>query len=88
MLKAAYHPNAFLTAIRNTRKGLRSRTKILQTLEKSSGTASSIAKKTGLTYNVVMHHLRLLEAEEIVRRKGSKRFVWELTGLGQKRLAN
>jgi DNA-binding transcriptional ArsR family regulator len=88
MLKADYHPNAFLTVIRNNRNGLLSRTKILRVLEKSSGTAISISKKTGLTYGVVNHHLRLLEAEGIVRRKGDRQFIWELTGLGQKRLAS
>jgi len=88
MLKAKYHPNAFLTTVRNNRNGLQSRTKILRALEKNSGTAVSLTRVTGLTYGVVFHHLRLLEAEGIVQRKGNKQFIWELTGLGQKRLVN
>lgn len=87
MLKTPYHPNAFLTIIRNNRKGLLSRTKILRALEQSSGTAVFLSKKAKLTYSIVIHHLRLLESEGIVRRKGEKRFTWELTGVGQKRLA-
>jgi predicted transcriptional regulator len=45
-------------------------------------------KEAGMHYGVVMHHLKLLEAEGIVERKGNKPRVWSLTGLGQKRLEN
>ena len=37
-------------------------------------------------YGVVIHHLKLLETEKIVERKGKRPHVWLLTGLGQKRL--
>jgi DNA-binding transcriptional ArsR family regulator len=62
------------------------RTKILVLLEKQSCTASKIAKQTDLSYGVVVYHLRLLKNEGTVGRKGSRRFVWLATGLGQKRL--
>jgi len=61
---------------------------VLNTLDKNSAGARAIAKETGMHYGVVMHHLRLLEAEGIVERKQSKPYVWALTGLGQKRLVN
>ncbi|MGQ9506476.1 MAG: ArsR family transcriptional regulator [Candidatus Bathycorpusculaceae bacterium] len=64
------------------------RTKILSILDKDSVDAKTIAKETGMHYSVVMHHLRLLEAEGIVGRKGSKPHTWAITGLGQKRLVN
>jgi len=87
MLKEAYHPNAFLSDLRNIRLGLTARTKILNFLEeKSQADAKTIAKGTGLHYGVVIHHLKLLEAEKIVERKGKRPHVWLLTGLGQKRL--
>lgn len=86
MLKETYHPNAYLASIKNMKLGLRARTRILNVLEKLSVDAKSIAKDAGLPYGVVMHHLRLLEAEGIINRKGSKPYVWALTGLGQKRL--
>jgi len=86
MFREAYHPNAYLSAIRNIKLGLRARTKILSALERLSVDAKSIARKTAMPYGVVMHHLRLLEAEGIVERKGSKPHTWVLTGLGQKRL--
>jgi predicted transcriptional regulator len=81
------HPNAYLTSIRNVYSGLNARTKILETLESSPISAVIIAKETSLSYNVVMHHLRLLEKEGIVNRKGSRPYYWVSTGLGQKRLS-
>ncbi len=88
MFKETYHPNAYLIHIRNVKLGLKARTQILNTLEERSLDARTITKETGMHYGVVMHHLKLLEVEEIVERKGSKPCVWVLTGLGQKRLEN
>lgn len=88
MLKEIYHPNAYLTRIRNVKLGLKARTRILNTLESRSLDARTIMKEAGINYGVVMHHLKLLEAEGIVERKGNKPRIWGLTGLGQKRLEN
>ncbi len=83
----AIHPNAYLRETRNIRQGLASRTKILRVLEKTAATSSTVAKETRLNYNVVLHHLRLLNAEEIAARKAGKRpYVWRLTGVGQQSL--
>ena len=86
MDREVYHPNAYLVDFRNVKPGLRARTRILSALEKGSADAKTIAKRTGLHYWVVMHHLKLLEAKEIIQRKGSRPSIWVLTGLGQKRL--
>lgn len=87
MAKLAFHPNAYLYETRNVRQGLDSRTKILIVLERKNSTAKTIAKESNLSYNVVLHHLRLLEAEKIVLRKTTRRpYFWGLTGLGQRRL--
>jgi predicted transcriptional regulator len=88
MLKASYHPNAFLQNLRNVPKGLRARTRILNVLEKGPGTAKIMAGKAEENYGVVMHHLKLLHSEGIVHRSGGKPFVWTLTGTGQRRLSN
>ena len=88
MLKETYHPNAYLTSLRNVSLGLRARTKILDALEKGSSNAKKIADQAGMRYSVVMHHLKLLWSEGIVRREGGKPSVWTLTGAGQKRLMN
>jgi len=86
MVKEVYHPNAYLVDYRNVKPGLRARTVVLNALESVSADAKTIAKQTGLHYGVVMHHLKLLEARDLVQRKGRRPSVWMLTGLGQKRL--
>jgi predicted transcriptional regulator len=88
MLKETYHPNAYLTNLRNVRLGLRARTKILNALERGSGNARTIAKEAAIHYGVAMHHLKLLQSEGIVRRADGKNAVWTITGTGQKRLVN
>jgi len=56
-------------------------------LEKGDSDVKGMMESTGLKYNVVIHHLRLLEAERVVARKSNKRpYVWHLTGAGQQRL--
>jgi DNA-binding transcriptional ArsR family regulator len=87
-IREIYHPNAYLSSIRNVKLGLRARTQILNVLDKHSSDAKNIGKEARMSYGVVMHHLRLLEAEVTVERRGSRPYVWALTGLGQKRLVN
>lgn len=88
MPREPYHPKAYLAEIKNIKRGLRARTEILNVLDKYCADAKTIVEETKMHYNVVMHHLRLLEAEGIVERKHSKPKVWMLTGLGQKSLVN
>jgi predicted ArsR family transcriptional regulator len=87
MLKEAYHPKAFLS-IRNVRPGLTARTRIVLLLEKEASNAKTVAQKAKLSYAVVLHHLHLLETENILARKGKRPYLWELTGAGQQRLTN
>jgi DNA-binding transcriptional ArsR family regulator len=88
MQREIYHPNAHLSSLRNVRRGLRARTRILNAIEKEECTAKIIAEKAGYHYAVVMHHLNLLESEGIVNRFDGRPIVWKLTGAGQKRLSN
>ena len=86
-MKQAFHPRAFLSRKRNVRLGLTARTRILQALEKRESDVKAIMASNQLKYNVVVHHLRLLEAERVVVKKGGKKpYVWQLTGVGQQRL--
>jgi len=87
-LKAQFHPKAFLLTKRNVKRGLRSRTKVIRTLEDNALTIRKICRFTGLSYQIVAHHLRLLETEKVVIRKGKKPYLWELTGIGQQQLVN
>jgi predicted transcriptional regulator len=88
MFKIAYHPKAFLSLKRNVKPGLLARTKIVLILEKKASNAKSIKEETGLSYASVLHHLRLLEAENILSRKDKRFNIWELTGVGQQRLTD
>ncbi|MHA1505610.1 MAG: helix-turn-helix domain-containing protein [Candidatus Asgardarchaeia archaeon] len=76
---------AFLRNLRNVERGIISRSYILLYMMKSGPlNAKEIANATGLSYNSILHHLRLMEKERIVRkvRKG-KCFLWEVTEIGQ-----
>lgn len=85
-IKGAYHPNAYLQNTKNVKSGLETRTKILNALDKQPVSASMIAQIVLMNYDAVMYHLRLLEMESTVCRKGKRPYIWILTGLGQKRL--
>jgi len=80
------HPKAFLSHKRNVREGVSTRSRIIMVLERKPSSAKAIAEEAGISYSNVLHHLRLLEEERIVKREGRKPYVWKLTGVGQLRL--
>ena len=83
----AYHPKAYLTHKRNVRRGLDARTRILVALEERPGlTVAQLAEATGLSRSSVRLHLRSLEREGVVAKKGKRPYAWFLTGRGQARL--
>ena len=88
MFRIPHHPKAFLTQRRNVQRGLLARTRIILILEKEAGNSKKLEQKTGLSYASVLYHLHLLEAENILTRKGKRPYVWKLTGAGQQRLAD
>jgi len=88
MAKETYHPNAYLSSIKNIKRGLKARTQVLNVLERHSADAKTVGSEARISYAVAMHHLKLLKSEGIVERKGDKPYVWMLTGLGQKRLVD
>ncbi len=88
IFRESIQPNAYLSRIRNIKLGLKTRTAILNVLEQNPVDAGALAKDAKIRYGVAMHHLRLLETEGVVERKGNRPYVWALTGIGQKRLPN
>jgi predicted transcriptional regulator len=88
MIKTIFHPRAFLSTKRNVKLGLNARTQVIQVLEKRALNARYICQFTGLSYRIILHHLRLLEAENVVIRRGKKPLIWKLTNFGQQRLVN
>jgi len=87
MLRASYHPKAFLLHTKNVKPGLNARTKIASLLEKRSSTAKVLSEGTRLSYCSVLHHLHLMEDEHIVTREERKPYIWALTGAGQRTLS-
>ncbi|MHA1582368.1 MAG: ArsR family transcriptional regulator [Candidatus Baldrarchaeia archaeon] len=80
-------PLARLSKIRNMKRGLIVRTLILRCLREAEGSGRTIKEindETNLSYGVILHHLKKLEQERIVSRKGKKPYKWLLTGLGQR----
>lgn len=80
-------PLAWLSKIRNMKRGLIVRTTILGRLrqaERAGKTIRELSNETDLGYNVILHHLKILEKEKIVIRKGKRPFKWLLTGIGQR----
>jgi len=88
MFRMGYHPKAFLALKKNIHPGLISRTRILSLLENRTASAKTIGQEIGLRYAAVLYHLRLLEAEGILIRRGDKPYSWELTSMGQRRLTD
>lgn len=86
MIRASFHPNAYLSHVKNVNRGLAARTKILNVLERASGDGKTVGAQAGLSYGVAMHHLKLLAKDGIVDHRGHRPCTWSLTGKGQKRL--
>lgn len=83
----AISPRAYLARIRNVRRGLLTRTKIIELLSRGPSTTRRLAGGVGLTQSAVRKHLRNMAAEGIVEaRKIKGRFLWRLTGAGQSTL--
>lgn len=76
---------AFLRNIKNVKKGLTTRSKIIRVLKKSRSSAKEIANKINMSYSAIRRQLKLMEKENIVREIGRK---WILTGYGQRELTD
>lgn len=87
-IKGLYHPNAYLQRVKNVTSGLKARTKILCLLDQQPFSAPALARSIAMSYDTVLYHLHLLEAEAMVRRRGVRPHIWILTGLGQRRLVD
>ena len=85
--KERYHPNAYLERRRNVTKGLKARTKVLELMDRTNAlTIKEVSILAVRSYSSSLHHLRLLEEEEILKREGKRPYKWKITGKGQKSL--
>jgi predicted transcriptional regulator len=73
--------------MRNVSRGLESRTKILDVMEKGKTKVQDISKKAGLSIACVSYHLKLLLKQRIVTMsKSGREGRWLLTKYGQEKL--
>jgi predicted transcriptional regulator len=73
--------------MRNVSRGLSSRTKIIEIMERGKNNIPEISEKAGLSQSCVGHHLRLLLRQKVVTVTQSGRAGrWTLTKYGQEKL--
>jgi predicted transcriptional regulator len=73
--------------MRNVSRGLESRTKILDMMEKGKNNIQDISEKAGLGPACVNYHLKLLLKQRVVTMaKSGRAGRWTLTRYGQEKL--
>jgi predicted transcriptional regulator len=73
--------------MRNVSRGLSSRTKIIEIMEKGKNNVTEISEKAGLSQSCIGYHLRLLLKQRVVTVAQSGRVGrWTLTKYGQEKL--
>lgn len=81
------NPRAYLSSIKNVRRGVDTRSKILDAISSRPSTSKKIAEEIGKSYSSVRRHLKIMEAEGIVRSFRYKgKLMWVQTGVGQTEL--
>jgi len=81
-------PRAYLQKIRNNKKGIKTRSKIIKILKMNKKfTIKEISKTISRSKTAVRRHLRNLEEEGIIiKNRAGKTYIYSLTGIGQKQL--
>ncbi len=75
---------AFLREVRNVRRGLITRSKIVNILSRKACTIPQIADEIGLSRSSVRRHLRNMLAEGVVEKSRYKgKILWKLSRSGQ-----
>ncbi|MEM1948412.1 MAG: winged helix-turn-helix domain-containing protein [Candidatus Caldarchaeum sp.] len=78
------NPRAYLTTVKNVRRGLETRSMLIEALEREVLSAAEISKRTGIPLHRVRYHLRMLKKDRVVVKVGKGRNAkWRLTGMGQ-----
>jgi predicted transcriptional regulator len=73
--------------MRNVSRGLESRTKIIEVMEKGKTHVRDISEKAGLSTSCVGYHLKLLQKQKVVAMTRSGRAGrWTMTKYGQEKL--
>jgi predicted transcriptional regulator len=77
-----------LSGMRNVSRGLASRTKIIEIMEKGKNNIPEISEKAGLSQSCVGYHLKLLLKQRVVgaAKPTGRTGRWTLTKYGQEKL--
>ncbi|MEM4295174.1 MAG: winged helix-turn-helix domain-containing protein [Candidatus Caldarchaeum sp.] len=77
-------PKAYLRSVKNVRRGLETRTRIVEVLSRGQLTVGEISRLAGVPRRRIRYHLRNMLVDGVVERKrAGRRFYWKLTGAGQ-----
>ena len=78
------YPRAYLRRIRNVRRGVSTRSKIIDALKQRPLTVNELAELIQLSPSTIRRHLRNMSRERIVLKfKSEGKMLWRLTGIGQ-----
>mgnify|MGYP001772766011 FL=1 len=82
---SSVNPRAYLARIKNVKRGIDTRSKILELIQSKPLTLKKIAETVGRSSSSVRRHLKNMESEGIVKSQKYKgRTIWISTGIGQK----
>lgn len=85
MHMSSVNPRAYLAKIKNVKRGVDTRSRILELIQSKPLTLRKIAESIGKSSSSVRRHLKNMESEGIVRSQRYKgRIIWTSTGIGQK----
>lgn len=79
------NPRAYLYRIKNVKKGLDTRSRILELIESKPLTIKEISERVNRSTSSIRRHIKNMEAEGIVKSQKYKgRLLWMPTGIGQR----
>ncbi len=86
-MSPAYHPRAYLAGMKNVSRGLASRTKIIEAMERGLTRITEISERSKLGRACVGYHLKLLLKKKVVNMaQMGREGRWTLTKYGQEKL--
>lgn len=78
------YPRAYLRRIKNVKRGVSTRSRIIDALKQKPLTINELAELMEMSPSTIRRHLRNMLREGIVLKfKSEKKRLWKLTGIGQ-----
>jgi predicted transcriptional regulator len=78
------NPKAYLTRVKNVRRGLEARSKLVEALSAKGLTIQDLCEAVNMRPGKARYHLQNMMKDGVVKkRRNGRRVIWELTGTGQ-----